>query len=153
MIFATQASGVRLQWVTVSGLENPPGRHHHSAHPPFCSDNPQAPMFPQKTWAGRPASLPSQTLEVYPAPSCSRHLPRPFNPRPWLRQFNLGVLTHRSNHKLAPLSTACHSITVHTAYSRLLQHMCICVLNTWPCLNGTLNNVWKAGDFFFHPLR
>ena len=40
-IFATQASGVRLQWVTVSRLENPPARHRRP--PPSQPTSPTVP--------------------------------------------------------------------------------------------------------------
>ncbi len=97
--------------------------------PPPHPASPRAPQSPQNpSW---PASLPPQTLEVYPWLLRAALLPPPFNSRPWLHRFYPATRTHRSNHKLAQVTSACHFITPIAAHVRLLQRRCIREPDTW----------------------
>lgn len=128
-IFATQASGVRLQWVTVSQLENPPTRHLPRPPPPR---QPTSPTVHPRTCAGRPPSLHKHWRSILDC-SC-HHLPRPFNSLPWLRRFLPAARAHGSNRKLAHAASACIFITPQPCLCQVaaaLMHSWASHLTVW----------------------
>lgn len=88
---------------------------------------------PPRTRAGQPPSLHKHWRSILDcsAPHSCHHLPRPFNSRPWLRRFSPATHTHRSNHKLALVTPACHYTSPLAAYVSRLQHWCIQEPDTW----------------------
>lgn len=129
MIFATQASGVRLQWVTVSRLENLPAHHHHHNHCP-PSQPAHETRSPPRTRAGRPPSLHKHWRSILdcPTPPSCHHPPRPFNSWLWLRCFH--PVTHTSStthwHRVPE-----HFITLLAGYGRLQYLWVTCESDTW----------------------
>lgn len=114
-IFATQASGVELQWVTVSGSEKP-SCPSQPLPPPFTA----SPKVPQETRGGRPPCLHKHwrsILDCSTPPSCHL-LPHPLNS--WLSRFHPVTHTCRSKPQAGTGFPACLSIMLLTAYSRLL---------------------------------
>lgn len=135
-IFATQASGVRLQWVTVSRLENPPARHRRP--PPSQPTSPTVPPEPEL------ASLPPSTNTGGLSLTAPRRTPTTTS----LALSTLGHDCTDSNrqHTLTGPTASWHGSPPppRAAYVRLLQHWCIHEPDTWLFEDRR----WSSSDSF-----